>query len=332
MIKSWKTIVYCLLCLAVVSCGEDNAEHEAKILERPPFAGITDSIKAAPGNADLYLTRAIRLSQNNLHELATTDYAKAWELAPGEATALQYISNLMLVDSPALAVKLLKECIEKYPATPAFRRRLSEVYAQVGATEEAMEQYNELLARDSADFEAWYEKGSLLVQLKDTQAAIQAMERSYTLQPINYTGLALANLYAATLNAKAVELCDALIARDTTFINEATFLKGVYYSDSKQYAAALEQFEQCIRRNWKFTDAYIEKGIVQYEQLQYDQAMETFTMASKVSNTSADAYFWIGRCYEATKRPQQALENYQRALSLDREFTEARDRIRKLKS
>lgn len=320
-----------MLGILIAGCDQGNTEKTEQLLLKPPYAGLTDSIKAAPQNADLYLARAVRLSQNNQHELATNDYKKAWELAPAEGTALQYISNLMLVDEPAAAVKLLKECIEKYPANPAFRRRLSEVYAQVGANEEALDQYNELLAKDSLDFETWYEKGTLLVQLKDTPAAIQAMERSYELQPINYTGLSLANLYANTKNPNALPLCDALIARDTTYINEATFLKGVYYSDTKQYAAALEQFEECIKRNWKFTDAYIEKGIVQYEQKQYDKALETFGMATTVSNTSADAYFWMARCYEATHQSEQALQNYQRALSLDKDFVEAREGIKRLK-
>lgn len=332
MIKRWKTIGYCFLALLIAGCQGAQTDNDTHILSRPPFAGLTDSIRAAPNDASLYLARGVRLSQNNLHELANADYAKAWELAPAEGTALQYISNLMLVDSPAVAVQLLKDCIEKYPANTAFRRRLSEVYAQVGANEEALEQYNLLLAKDSTDFETWYEKGSLLVQLKDTAAGIQAMERSYALQPINYTGLSLANLYAATRNPQTLALCDALIARDTTYINEATFLKGAYYSDTKQYALALEQFEQCIQRNWKFTDAYIEKGIVQYEQKQYDQAKETFAMAATVSNTSADAYYWLARCFEATHQTDKALENYQRALSLDRDFTEAREGIKRLKA
>lgn len=331
MIKRWKTIGYCLLGLLIAGCGQNNAGNSDPLLAKPPYAGLTDSIKAAPQNAELYLARALRLSQNNQHELATGDYKKAWELAPSESTALQYISNLMLVDEPAMAVQLLKASIEKYPANPSFRRRLSEVYAQVGESEQALALYNELLANDSLDFETWYEKGLLLVQLKDTPAAIQSLERSYHLQPTNYTGLSLANLYASTKNPQALVLCDALIARDTTYINEATFLKGAYYSDTKQYAAALEQFDECIKRNWKFTDAYIEKGIVLYEQQQYEPALEVFSMAATVSNTSPDAYYWMGRCYEITHRADQALQNYQRALSLDAAFTEAKEGIKRLK-
>jgi tetratricopeptide (TPR) repeat protein len=331
MIQGWKSIGYCLLGLFIAGCKQDNTDKIGQLLSKPPYAGLTDSIKAAPQNADLYLARGMRLSQNNLHELATADYEKAWQLAPAEGTALPYISNLMLVDLPDSAISLLKQCIEKYPDNTTFRRRLSEAYAQTDSNEKALDQYNQLLAKDSLDFETWYEKGNLLVRLQDTAGALLALERSYALQPINYTGLSLANLYANTHSPKTLALCDALIARDTTFINEATYLKGVYYSDTKQYAAALEQFEACIKRDWKFTDAYIEKGIVLYDQQQYNKAMETFRMAATVSNTSADAYYWIARCFEATHQNDQALENYRRALSLDKNFSDARDAIKRLK-
>lgn len=331
MMNRWKFVGFCLLVLLMAGCKETEEDRTRALLNKPPYAGITDSIGAAPNNADLYLIRGTRLSQNNLHELASADYEKAWMLAPNENTALQYISNLMLVNRPVEAVGLLKECIEKYPDNPAFRRRLSEVYAQVGETEAALQEYNVLLNKDSLDFESWYEKGSLLVQLKDTTGAIQAMERSYRLQPINYTGLALANLYAATKNPQTIALCDALIVRDSTLAEEATFLKGAYFSDTKQYTAALEQFELCIRRNWKFTDAYIEKGIVLYDLKEYDKALETFTMAATVSNTSPDAYYWQGRCYEALHERDKAIGNYERALSLDKGFTEAQEGLKRLK-
>jgi len=331
MIKQLNIVWLCVTGLWIAGCNSNTPDTPASLLSRPPYAGITDSIEAAPQQADLYLVRAVRLSQNNQHELATADYKKAWELQPTESTALQYVSNLLLAEEPEEAVKLLKTCIEKYPASTEFRRRLSEVYAQGGHSEEALEQYDQLLAQDSLNFETWFEKGTLMVQLKDTPAAIAAMERAYQLQPITYTGKPLAELYAATLDPKVLALADSLISHDSTATNDALFLKGTYYSDTKQYRKALDLFEACIRRDWKFTDAYIEKGIVLYEQKQYKPALDVFAMAAQVSNTNADAYYWMARCQEATGQTEEALDNYRRAFSLDRGFVEARDAIRRLR-
>ena len=59
----------------------------------------------------------------------------------------------------------------------------------------------------------------------------------------------------------------------------------------------------------------------------------TTTTASKitVSNTNADGYFWIGRCYESKGDKKKAIENYERALSLDKNFPEAARRLMALK-
>src|SRR5262245_34161203 len=121
-----------VLCwLSSCKSGKEKESPE-KVLGSQPYAGLTDSIKRFPQNQELYLERGILLSQNNRHELAMSDYKKAWELKPVEQVALLYVSNLMLVNKPDVAVNLLKECIAKWPANPDLHRRLSEIYTQVG--------------------------------------------------------------------------------------------------------------------------------------------------------------------------------------------------------
>lgn len=322
-----------LLCwLCSCNSGTRDKESPEKILSAPPYAGLTDSIKQFPQNQDLYMERALLLSQNNRHELAMADYKKAWALKPEQHIALQLVSNLMLVNRPEEAVKLLKESIAKWPGNPDLHRRLSEIYTQIGDNQKAIAQYDEWAQQDSLNFEVWYEKGVLLAQLKDTPAAVQALEKSYKVQPINYNGLALASLYAATLNPKVITLCDELIRKDTTgIINDVLYLKGSFYSDTKQYEKAMEMFNACISRDWKFADAYIEKGIVLHDLKNYDSALKVFIMAATVANTNPDAWYWMARCYEVLGKKDLALVNYQRALALDKNFQEAKEGIKRMK-
>ena len=44
-----------------------------------------------------------------------------------------------------------------------------------------------------------------------------------------------------------------------------------------------------------------------------------------------DGYYWVGRCYEASGKKEQAILYYRQALALDKDFTEAADRIKKLR-
>jgi tetratricopeptide (TPR) repeat protein len=303
-----------------------------EILRSALYRGITDSINRDPENPGLYLTRAMRLSQNKQLELATEDYRKSWELSQDQGIALEYVSNLLLTNRVQQAFTLLNECIVKFPENPDFRRRLAEVYSETESTEKAIQQYDTILQNDPENFEAWYDKGTLLAKIYDTAGAINALERSFALQPVSYSGLALATLYSYTKNPKALEICDLLIARDTSGSQtDAVFAKGLYYTETRQYDKAIAQFDECIRRDWKLTDAYIEKGIIFYSRKQLDTALSVFNMSVTVSNTNADGYFWIGRCYEEKGDTSKAIENYERALSLDKNFPEAARRLVELK-
>ena len=325
-------LVFGLFLTGIASCNDEHDAIPALRLDQPPYAALTDSIKEFPDRVELYLSRALLLSQNNQHEAATPDYKKAWEMSQDEMVAIEYAANLQLTGDLKACLALLQECQKKFPDNAEFSRRISELYAAAGKREEAVAEYDKILARDSSNFMVLYDKGVLLAKLGDTIAAIQTLEKSYSIQPITYTGLALANIYSMQQNPRILRICDDIINKDTTGeVVDAVFLKGIYYSDTKDYAKALEQFEECIRRDWKFTDAHIEKGIVYFEKKDYKQALEAFKLAATVSNTYADTYFWMGKCYEALKSKEEAIQHYERAYSLDPELVEARDAIKRLK-
>jgi Tetratricopeptide repeat. len=317
----------------LLGCKSSDKEDPGKILQQPPFKVLTDSIQQFPDKPELYMQRAVLLSQNDLHELATADYEKLWELQPVPPVAMHYVSNLMLVNKPQQAIDLLIACKSKWPDYGDLHRRLAEIYDQTGESQKAKQEMDEWVQQDSMNFEAWYEKGLMLVKMKDTGAAIEALEKSFALQPINYNGLALASVYAATQNPRALEICDQLLAKDTTAAsNDILYLKGRYYSDIKQYDKARELFNECIRRDWKYADAYIEKGILLYEQKKIDSAVQVFTLAVTVANRNPDAYYWLARGYEALGNKEEALLNYQRAAAIDDNFGEAIEGIRRLKN
>ena len=300
--------------LVLISCNDDSPpsaeENRKQILNSPEFAGISDSIRKDPDNPGLRIQRAVRLSQKNLHEIATEDFKKSWELTNDPQMGLEYVSNLLLTGKEKQAVALLNEGIDRFPGHPDYIRRLAEVYAQSGDRRKAISIYEELLSEDPDNFEAWYNLGVLQAEIKDTAAAIQSLQRSYDIIPLNHSGLALANLLITRKDPAALRICDEIIARDAEgLVTDALLLKGIYYSETGNKKAALEIFEECIRRDWKMSDAYIEKGIVQFEQKNYSEALETFTMAATVSNTYADAYFWMGRSQEALNNFVEANEN-----------------------
>lgn len=330
-----RILLVSLVIACISSCG--NPDHPtkkdpAKILSTPPFASLTDSINRFPDDPELYFRRARLLSHNNFQSMATEDYKKSWELSQDEGVALEYVSNLVMTDQTRAAERFLQQAMEKFPQNTEFGRRLAEIYVQENQPLMAQEEYKKILEQDSSNFEAWYEKGQFLLKMKDTPSATKALEKSFAIMPINYSGIALANIYTAKKDPRALQICNQLIAQDSSGLQtDPVFTKGVYYSEIKDYDKAIEQFDLCIKRDWKFSDAYIEKGIAFYETKNYSQALKTLKLAITVSNTDADAYYWLGRCQEATGDLSAAKLNYQRAFSLDNSFSEALQALRRLK-
>jgi tetratricopeptide (TPR) repeat protein len=57
---------------------------------------------------------------------------------------------------------------------------------------------------------------------------------------------------------------------------------------------------------------------------QYDKAIEDFNAALNVNNKDADSWAWRGVAYERKGDRQQAVESYQRALTIDNANATAR--------
>ena len=340
-------MLYCVLAwtLAGVACkdsaGDDaGSEDKAGILKKPPYQAVTDSIREISGEnqpaatlAALYFRRAELLARNNQHELAVADYRKSWDLRPDENTGLRYAATLSIVGRPAEAERLLEDCHRRYPTNTEFAAMLGDLYQQTGKIRHALSIYDDVLGKDSSNFEAWYEKALLLEKVRDTTAAIQALQHAMALQPVNTYALELAHLYAETGNPKALTLADQVLAHDPNHeLVDPFFIKGIFYSNTKDYGNALVQYDSCIRRDWKFTDAYLEKGIVLYHQHKYQEALGIFKLSIQVSNTYADGYYWAGRCYEAMGQNEEALTCYQQTLGLDKDFSEAAEAIKRIQS
>ena len=324
------------LFLEMAAChnSTDSKEEDTEsILESPPFGSVSDSIRHFPNDAALYFRRAELLSKNNIHEIALADYKKSWELKPEEITGLHFASNLSIAGHSSATVNFLRSAVLQFPSNREFKMLLGDALMQTGKIKDALDFYGTLLKKDSTDFEAWYETGLLYEQLRDTTNAIHSLEKAYSIQRVDTYALELAHIYAECKNPMALKICDEIIRTDTSRQwADPFFIKGIYYSNKLQYEDAIFQFDSCIRRDWKFTDAYIEKGIAYFRQKKFDKALNTFLMAATVSNTSPDAYYWTGRCYEATFKKDEAIENYQRAIALDRNFTEALAALKRVKS
>jgi len=320
------------LLFFISACKNKPAEVLGPLSANPAYKSINDSIAQFPDRDSLYLRRALRLSRDNAHEWAYGDFRKAFTLNPTLDNALPYATNLEILGKRNEKMALLNEMNKKYPDNPRVSRLLAEGFAASGDPRQALRIYDALIERDSLNPEPYYEKALLLEQNNDKPGAIACLQKAFALQQVDTYGLELAMLYAEQKDARALEICNSILRSDSARIQtDPLFIKGIYFANIRQFQKAITQFDSCIARDWKTTDAYLEKGRAYFQMKKFKEAMQTFTMAVTVTQTDPDAYYWLGRSLEAQNRNFEAIQNYQRALSLERNFPEARERIEKLR-
>jgi len=226
----------------------------------------------------------------------------------------------------------LRDSINKFPNDTSLKFVYIVAMQDAGQYKEAVSFLDSMNLKwgDSSSmrvyFNSLYKRAELLAQAGDTVNAIKTLEFFVIPGELTEAGLQLASLYAETRNPKALAICDSMNKNDESKRDpNPDYLKGVYYYNINDYAKALEQFNSCIKKDYTFTDAYMEKGRILYKQAKYREAMDVYDLAIKVSNSFADAHFWKGKCQEALGQKADAKISYQRAYAFDKTLTEAKE-------
>ena len=164
------------------------------------------------------------------------------------------------------------------------------------------------------------------------EEALRTLEKAYSYAPFDpQLAYNLAFEYAEAKNSKALSLTDSLLGFPAAQEQaEPYYIKGVYYHNVGNSAQAMQWYDRAIQQDYNFLDAHMDKGRLLFDQKKYEAAFKTFSLPATITPTYADAYYWMGRSQEALNQKEEAKLNYQRAYSLDKSLTEAKEAAQKL--
>jgi tetratricopeptide (TPR) repeat protein len=311
----------------LTSCGgSGNNSPFDDILSGQPFAVLTDSIGQNPKRDDLYFRRAVLLHTNNYPEPALADLQKAWSIRKDQKYAMA-IATIWQEKRPDSAIIFLNQALKELPHSYLLKLTLARTYSSVGKTIDALKICDQLLSTYPNQTEVFLLQSELLEKRGDTLRSIVALERAYKAAPRNLEiGLTLAYRYAETKNSKVLALCDTLIKRDSLkLFADPYYVKGDYYANINDKARAIHFFDETIRRNYNYLNAYIEKGKILLDQKKIRDAYKVFKLSNTIDPAFPDAYYYMGRCEEALGQKEEAKLSYEKAFGLDKSFTEAKE-------
>lgn len=325
--KAAKLISHLAAMLIFISSCNDTGTSSPydEILNKAPFAALSDSIKKDPGNEELWFRRAVLLNTNNYPEPALADFQKAWSIKKEEKYALG-ISTLFLEKKPDSAILFLDEALKIIPNSFLLQLSMARGYAASNKTDDALRVCDAILEQNPQQVDLLTLKADLLDKKGNSDEATTILETAYRITPFNVElNYILALRYAEAKNPKVLSLCDSLIRADETGSHaEPYYYKGIYYYNINDKAKALALFDEAVKHDYYFLDGYIEKGSILYEMKKYQEALAVFNLALTISPKFADAYYWIAKCQEATGNKEEARTNYLRAYELDKSLKEAK--------
>ncbi len=247
-------------------------------------------------------------------------------------------STTQATDSLQKLLSSIRDSIAKYPDDPKPRYNLAIVLQDAGKYKEAVQALDSMniTKGDSADlriyFDYLFKRSELLELAADTINAIKTLELFVHPGELTQAGFRLANLYAETKNAKTIPFCDTMIKNDVSGRDpHPHYFKGNYYANIGELNTAISEFDECIRKDYNFSEAYLEKAIIYHKQKKYQEAIKTLDLALKVTPGFSDAFFWKAKSQESLGLLKEAKLNYERAYGLDNTFTEAKESADRIK-
>ena len=132
-------------------------------------------------------------------------------------------------------------------------------------------------------------------------------------------------LRAVKLYLDALDYYRAALAKKP---NSASLLNKIGITElmMQRYREAKKSFDQSIKVDRKFADAYNNRGVVLYEERKYGAAVKDYRRAIAIDSTSASFFSNLGAALFSKKEFEPAVVAYQHAVELDPDVFERTSR------
>jgi tetratricopeptide (TPR) repeat protein len=288
------------------------------------LADFTRAIELNPSYALALDKRGELYRSQRKYRQAQTDLAGALELDPNLASA-HYHMGLLRRD-----LGKWQETLDALGRALALKPDMAEAYNARGMVHQQRRNFGQAIAdfTDAVRCRSGYAEahnnrgiarrlsGDLLLAYNDHTRAIE-LDENYTLAYIN-RGI---TLLALKQPREALHDCDRAIELDAR-LALAYNHRGLAHRALGELRLALEDFDRAIELERDYAEAYNNRGIARAGLGHYDEAIEDLTQALKLSK-SADIYLNRGNVYLDQANFQEAVSDYERAIGLRYEFSQA---------
>ena len=236
-------------------------------------------------------------------DAAAGHFLRAMELDPGDATPVLDLAGLRAQQQrDEEADELLRRARELRPHDPATLQNVAEALRKQERYEEALPAYRAVLEIDAEYALAHAGMGDALFRLERYAEAIEALARAATLQP----DLPMAGSLHRLMGRAAQEL---------------------------GRPDAADHFERAVQLDPRDAEALDRLAMLRFQEQNYEAAFGLYRSLLQINPDNAQTHSNLGATLYYLGRPDEALQSFETALSLDPELETARtgrDQLRQI--
>lgn len=309
---------------------DSDVTSENKPQKDTTLSYLNQQIINNPSNPDVFLERG------RFH-LELGNYSNAWKdlddalLIDSTRTDILFERGEFHFEQQRFenAIADYKSCTEVDPKNTDCLLKLAMMNVFLRNYEDAIKQLNTSLKEDDQLAEAYYLKGRIYKEIGDTTLSASSYQTAIEVDPDYYEAyVEIALLYAKANSDLAMEYNrTAMEIRPRSVeakYNAAIYLQQSGYKDTARYTRALDLYNDILELDPNNASAAFNRGFVFLEYRQdYEAAIVEFTKAVELLPNYHQAYYNRGLCYESLDNKDEALKNYNTALTIEPTFTEA---------
>lgn len=324
--------------LLAYSCGNPTPESGANQANEGSNDTATDTALARlnqtiidrPNDPESYLMRARYFFNTEQPAKALEDINRALSIDSTDASMIFERAELFYATREFDKAKAEYErCVRIDDRSVDCLLKLGEMNIHLRNYSKAVEQINNALRVNEQLPFAYYMKGRIYKETGDTLLAASSYQTAIEVDPDYYDAyVEIALLYTAAKSDLAIEYYrTALEIRPNSV--EAMYNLAYYYqitglTNPGRFERAFELYDRILEVAPDNATAPFSKGFILLEYLQeYDSAVTYFTQAADLYPGYFQAYYNRGLALESLDRSDEALADYNRALSLQPDFTPA---------
>ncbi len=289
------------------------------------WVALTADIAAAPNDADPYIARAVYSAEQGLFSEAISDLDLALRADSGVAAAWEYKAELLYnARDFESTLSVLNRCVSNAPQSTACRLRRAEMNIHLGQVELAFDDLNAALKLNDQLHEAYWMKGKLYEGLGNVDLARSSYVTAVEVRPDFYDGFIALGLFCASQgDALAEEYYRSAIELRPKSV-EAHYNLAMHLQERGDLDEALATYDRILELDPNNATAPFNQGFIHLEfRADYAAADSAFTEALIRLPNYQQAYFNRGLARESLDRLEEALADYNEALRLKPDYTEA---------